>query len=94
MGSIEYLRNAADELFHTIMYAIIVYMLAMSSFKLIDLIPNNILRWMGSSVSTFGEHSGDPAQSLVQYSFMGSQMAMGPLNKALQGITARATPGK
>jgi len=93
VGSIEYLRNAADELFHTIMYAIIVYMMAMSSFKLIDLIPNNILRWLGSSVSTFGDHSGDPAQTLVQHSFMGSQMAMGPLNKAIQGIASRARPG-
>ncbi len=94
VGSIEYLRNAADQLFHTIMYAIIVYMMAMASFKLIDLIPNNILRWMGTSVQTIGEQTGDPAQTLVQYAFMGTQMASGPLNKAIQGITARASPGQ
>lgn len=91
-GSIDYLRNQADRLFYTVMYAIIVYMLAMSSFKLVDLIPNNIMRWLGTSVSTFGEQSGDPAASLVQYSYMGSQMAMGPINQGIQGITARAAP--
>ncbi|MCB9990355.1 MAG: DotA/TraY family protein [Rhodospirillales bacterium] len=92
VGSIEYLRNAADRLFYTVIYAIIVYMMAMASFKLVDLIPNNILRWMNASVSTFGEQAGDPAASLVQYSFMGSQLALGPMNSAMQGIAARAAP--
>ncbi|PJB70990.1 MAG: hypothetical protein CO093_06360 [Alphaproteobacteria bacterium CG_4_9_14_3_um_filter_47_13] len=92
VGSIEYLRGAADKLFYTIMYAIVVYMMAMSSFKMVDMIPNNILRWIGSSVSTFGEHTGDPAATLVQYSFMGSQMALGPINQGIQGIAARAAP--
>ncbi len=91
VGSIDYLRNSADRLFHTIMYAIIVYMLAMSSFKLVDLIPNNVLRWVGASVSTFGEQSGDPAANLVRYTFMGSQMALGSVNSGLQGLTMRSS---
>lgn len=94
VGSIEYLRGAADQLFYTVMYAIIVYMLGIASFKLIDMIPNNILRWVGSSVSTFGDHSGDPAQKLIQYSFFGSQLAVGQLNSAIAGISSRARPGQ
>lgn len=92
VGSIQYLRSAADKLFFTVIYTIIIYMMGMSSFKLIDLIPNNILRWMNASVATFSEASGDPAAQLVQYSFMGSQMAISPLSQGMQGIAARAAP--
>jgi hypothetical protein len=48
------------------MYAIIVYMIGMSCFKLIDLVPNNILRYMGSNVSTFSDKQEDPAQNLMR----------------------------
>jgi conjugal transfer/type IV secretion protein DotA/TraY len=71
-GTIKYLRGEADEFFHTIMYAIVVYMLGMSAFKLIDLVPNQILRWLGASVSTFQENLKDPAGELVKYVFGGS----------------------
>ncbi len=92
VGTIEYLRGAADYLFNTIIYVILVYMMAMASFKLVDLIPNNILRWIGASVSTFAEQAGDPAASLVQYAFMGSNMATGPINQGISGIAQRAAP--
>lgn len=62
---LEFYKNAVDELFFTIMYAIVVYMIAMSCFKLIDLVPNQILRWLGGSISTFGEHLGDPGKMLA-----------------------------
>ncbi len=91
IGSIEYVRTAADRLFYTVIYAIIVYMMGMSSFKLVDLIPNNILRWMNASVATFAEQAGDPAANLVSYSFMGSQMALGSLSSGMQGLAARST---
>lgn len=64
-ASIEFYRNAVDEFFFTIMYAIVVYMIAMSCFKLIDLVPNQILRWLGGNISTFGEHLGDPGSMLA-----------------------------
>ncbi len=70
-GSIEYFRGPVDEFFFTIVYAIIVYMIGMSSFKLIDLIPNNILRWMGAGVSSFNDQAGEPAEGLI------SKMAIG-----------------
>lgn len=84
-GGIRYLRGAVDNLFFTVIYAIIVYMLGMASFKMIDMVPNHILRWMGASVSTFGDQSGDPAQNLVRNSFIGSNMISGPAQQALQG---------
>lgn len=81
-GSIEYFRGPVDEFFFTILYAIIVYMIGMSCFKLIDLIPNNILRWMGAGVSTFNDQAGEPAEGLV------SKMAIGGsiLGQTLQGV--------
>lgn len=94
VGTIEKMRSKLDQFFYTIIYTILVYMIGMSSFKLIDLIPDNILRWMGASVSSFSEMTKDPADRLVQFSLMGanrmgSQMqgAMGSLSSLgnLQG---------
>ncbi len=63
----QYFRGPIDEFFYTVMYAVIVYMIGMSSFKLIDMIPDNILRWMNAGVSGFSDKSGDPAQGLMKY---------------------------
>jgi hypothetical protein len=81
-GGLRYFRGAIDKLFYTVIYAIVVYMLGMSAFKMIDLIPNHILRWMGASVSTFGDQSGDPAQNLVRNSFIGGNMLANPIGRA------------
>jgi hypothetical protein len=92
-GTIEYFRSATDQLFFTVIYTIIVYMMGNASFKLIDLIPNNILRWIGSSVATFSEQAGDPAGKLVAYAFTGSQFAVGSMNSATRGLAARSMLG-
>lgn len=63
--AINYFRGPIDELFFTVIYAIIVYMIGMSCFKLIDLVPNNILRYMGESVPTFSDKQGDAAEGLM-----------------------------
>ena len=84
-GSIEFARDIIDNFFYTVAYAIIVYMLAMSSFKLIDLVPDHILRWMGASVSTFGEKSGDPAENLVRNVAIGEQVATHAIGDAVGG---------
>lgn len=76
-------RSKIDEFFFTIIYAIIVYLIAMSSFKLIDTIPNNILRWMGQSVATFGDQREDPAQGLVSKTTVGSQQALSKIGGGL-----------
>ncbi len=76
---IEFMRGPVDEFFYTIVYTVIVYMMSMSSFKLIDLIPNNILRWMGQSVSTFNDSRQNPAEGLVGSASMGAQQAVGKI---------------
>lgn len=58
-------QNDVNDFFLTSMYCIIVYMLAMSSFKMIDAIPNYIMRYMGASIEAMGEKVGDPAGELT-----------------------------
>lgn len=50
-------RDGLDALFYTILYAMLVYAIATSSFKLIDIVPSSIMRWIGSSVSGFNDQT-------------------------------------
>jgi len=89
-GSIDFLRGPVDEFFFTIVYAILVYMIGMASFKLIDLIPNQILRWMGAGVSTFNDNAGEPAEGLVSKLAIGGSIMGGQLGGAVQGAKGAA----
>lgn len=73
-GLIEALRNTVDKLFYTVLYAVVVYIIGLSSFKMIDLVPNYVLRWMGKGIRTIGEGelSEDPGQSLLRNVSLGS----------------------
>ncbi len=64
-------KNVVDEFFFTVIYTIVVYMLALASFKLIDKIPDNILRWAGAGVSSFGDMDNDHADGLSRYAAYG-----------------------
>jgi len=90
----QFQRGVIDKFFFTIMYAILVYMMATSSFKLIDAIPKNIMRWMGSGVVTFNDNSGDPTANLTQYTAVaGSQFIqpiVGGINSGVGGVTGLA----
>jgi conjugal transfer/type IV secretion protein DotA/TraY len=83
-------RSRIDQLFFSIFYVIVIYVMAQSSFKLIDLIPNQILRWMGSSTSSFGDMAQDPLDTLTRTAAIsGSQMvpqATGAASKAASGL--------
>ena len=70
-STMAYMRAPLDEFFFTAMYVILCYMMGLSCFKLIDLIPNNILRWAGVSIATFQENAGDPAGELSSKSYSG-----------------------
>lgn len=59
--SLDNVRSSVDAFFYTIVYVILVYMIGMSSFKLIDLIPGSMLRWMGLSVQAFTEQGSEYA---------------------------------
>ena len=75
----EYLRSPVDELFYTAIYVILVYMIGLSCFKLIDLIPNKILRWCGTTLETFQESAGDPAGQMTQSVYKGGTLLTGKL---------------
>lgn len=68
----EYQRPVLDQFFFMIIFTIICYMLALASFKLIDQIPNNILRWAGIGVSAFGDMNAEQADALGGYVQRGS----------------------
>jgi hypothetical protein len=92
-GAIEWLRSPVDSFFYTIIYAIIVYMLGLSSFKLVDIIPNNILRWMGSSAHPFADSSGEEAGNVMRNAMMSSTFVASNLKSAGQGMGAIADAG-
>ncbi len=92
-GSIEFFRDKIDEFFYMIIYAITVYMMAMASFKLIDQIPSNILRWMGATVPTFESRIQDPAGQLIGNTFVGAQSVVGGIGQAGGGLQALAMRG-
>lgn len=64
---LQYKRSVIDEFFFTIIYAVIVYMMATASFKLIDQVPRQILRWMGAGVQVFADSMPDAAEGLKGY---------------------------
>lgn len=89
---IDSMRGPIDEFFFTIIYAVLVYMMGMSSFKLIDTIPNNILRWMGQSIATFGDMREDAAQGLVGRAALGAQQVTGKIGGGLGAYARLASP--
>ncbi|MGB0719139.1 MAG: DotA/TraY family protein [Bdellovibrionales bacterium] len=91
--ALQFARSQVDQFFFTIVYTIIVYLMAMSSFKLIDLIPNNILRWMGQSVATFNDQREDAAQGLVGKATVGSQQTTSALGGGLKSIAGAGGAG-
>lgn len=82
---LDYMRGPIDEFFFTVIYAIMVYMLGMSCFKLIDAIPASILRWMGQSVETFNDGKEDVAQDLIGRASVGSQQTFSALGGGVKG---------
>lgn len=81
-GFLPFMRSSIDQFFYTVVYTIVVYMIGMSSFKLIDQIPNNILRWMGQNVSAFNDSRENPAESMVGSSYFGANQVSEKLGGA------------
>lgn len=77
VGSLEYFRNSLDKMFYTIIYAVIIYMIGMSSFKMIDQIPNHILRWMGGGAQSFGKMTERDSGREVASNVMGGSQVVG-----------------
>lgn len=87
-------RGPIDEFFYTILYAIVVYLAGMACFKMIDKIPNDILRWMNAEVSSFNDNQDDPAEGLVKYIALAGQKLGGTgldgLGAGLKGSSDQA----
>jgi conjugal transfer/type IV secretion protein DotA/TraY len=92
---LELKRGTVDQFFYTVMYVILVYMIAMMSFKLIDMIPANILRWAGSDAKNVVDEAGDPVPGMVKSLYVGSfGMPLiqqgGMIGQAVQGMRKAA----
>lgn len=93
-GIVASMRGPIDEFFYTVLYTMVVYMMGMSSFKLIDDIPKSILRWMGSSVTSFNDQREDPAQGVMSRANVTAQQAVGGVSGALGDGMKRAVSGQ
>lgn len=80
----ESFRGPVDEFFFTILYTIIVYMIGTGCFKLIDTIPNNILRWINAEVPSFNDQAGDAAEGLMKYVTLGGSQFGSQLGGSLE----------
>ena len=70
-GLQSFLRGPVDEFFYTVLYTLMCYILATSSFKLIDLIPNQILRYMSFTTPTFQENTKGAAEDIAKKTYTG-----------------------
>lgn len=85
-----YRRAIIDQFFFTIVYAVIVYMMAVSSFKMIDLVPKHALQWLGGGVQTFSDNAGDATGNLTYYASVGSTIVGGQVTGALNTLGGAA----
>ena len=78
-------RDGLDALFYTVIYAMLVYMIATSSFKLIDLLPNAVMRWGGTNTASFNDSTN--AMDQVTYN-LGSRadLMVKDIDENLRGI--------
>ncbi|MCB1563265.1 MAG: DotA/TraY family protein [Alphaproteobacteria bacterium] len=88
---LQYSRSSVDAFAFTIMYAVICYLMGVSAFKLVDLIPNQILRWMGVTVPSFQENAGDPTRTLVSQVYKTSGLIGNQVRGQVQGNLALIT---
>lgn len=80
-----YYRGYVDQLFYTLIYAVIVYMIGTASFKLIYMIPDKTMRWMGAEITSFGDEIGkNYPEELVGRTFGGSTLAVSQLKGGLE----------
>ena len=85
---LSFARGPLDQLFYTITYVVICYITGLSCFKLIDQIPNNVLRWMGLSLKSFAEDANEDAGELTSRAYEGAQLATEKLQGGQIGALA------
>lgn len=84
-SKLEFIASAVDEFMFTVIYAIICYMMGLSCFKLVDTIPNQLMRYMGVSVGSFKENAGDPAAQLGSRIFSSTNLINNQITGSFKG---------
>lgn len=82
-------RNVIDQFFFTIIYTFILYMMATSSFKMIDQVPQQIMRWMGANVRVFADEQTNIQQHMTGYLAGGAATMTGQLTQGVTGSLSR-----
>lgn len=84
VGSADYYRGPIDQFFFTVVYAVVVYLIGTSTFKMIDAVPNKVLRWMGNQVNSFGDTQKDAGGGLLNKLSIGGYAVTGQLQGAFK----------
>lgn len=77
---------------YTLIFAYLVYQLGLLCFKMIDTVPQNIIRWMGQSVQTFNDNRADPIGGSTGFILAGTGI-MSQAQSALGGATQSVKGG-
>lgn len=85
-------RGPLDRFFFTAIYVIMCYMMGQGLFKMVDMVPNNILRWMGVSTPTFSENAGNAAEEVGEKVYSGVLLTSGQIQGGGQ-LAALLGPG-
>lgn len=80
------IRGPIDKMFYLVMFTMLLYMVGVSSFKLVDQIPQSILRWVGGSVPTFVDQKEDITSSMVSRTAMAANQIF---NQFTSGLTQK-----
>lgn len=92
LGGLDFFRGLIDQFMFTVMYCFVVYMMAMASFKLVDMVPDFIMRWMGAGIQSFGGINKDEVSKLHSRFVLGMGMATNSLS-GIGGSIADGTKG-
>lgn len=79
-------------LIYAIVFAYLCYTAGITSFKLVDQVPNQILRWIGAGVSTFSEGREDPIGGNNQMALAAAGVISGQAVGAMSEIAS--SPGQ
>jgi len=79
-------RGPVDEFFFTIVYTILVYMIGTTCFKMIDMLPNEMLRWINAEIPAFNDSTKDSAEGLMKYVTMGGAKFGSQIGDSVAGI--------